>query len=846
LQEVYFNQVAERYADVTSEQIQGKTPEKAFGKELGATIRQNYNCCLQAGTSIHYEEQLAFEGHTIWTLTTLSPIRNEQGRIYRIVGTAVDISDRKLIEAQLRESEEKFRILVTHAPVGIFQTDPQGDCLFVNHKWSELTGLSLDRAMGKGWLDAIHSEDRERVFQEWYDAAQAKREFFLEYRFQTPQGKVNWVVGSAVAIRNRDGVVTGYFGTVTDISDRKAADEALQQSEARFRELAEIIDEVFYITSPGATQILYISPAYEKIWGRTCESLYQKPHSWLEAIHPDDRDRILSAFVKQLQGGRLQEEYRIIRPDGELRWISDRNFHIYDEAGQVLRYVGVATDITERKLAEIGLREMSSALSNAVEGISQLDCQGRYLMVNQAYASAVGYQPEEMVGMEWQRTVHPEDIEMMMAAYQQMLSAGKVETEARGIRKDGSIFYKQLNMIAIYNDRGQSSGHYCFMKDISDRKRAEQKIREQAALLDIASDAIFVRDLEHQILFWNSGAEQLYGWTTAEVIDKKANELLCQKIRPEMEQIFKTVLESGFWQGELQKVTKSGKEVIVNSRMTLVRDEAGNPKSILTVDTDITEKKQLEKQFYQAQRLESLGTLASGIAHDLNNILTPILAVAQLLPIKLPNLERQNRRLLEILTDNAKRGAELVKQILSFARGEEEEKVLLQPKYAIEETERIIKVTFPKLIAIHTNIPKQNLGTISANPTQIAQVLMNLCVNARDAMPNGGTLTIAVENFSVDENYARMNLAAKVGNYVAITVSDTGCGIPEAIKERIFDPFFTTKEVGKGTGLGLATAIGIVKKHGGFVNVKSEVGKGSQFQVCLPASDTAATQVDSE
>jgi PAS domain S-box-containing protein len=594
---VHFNQVAERYADVTSEQIQGKTPEKAFGKELGATIRQNYNCCLQAGTSIHYEEQLAFEGHTIWTLTTLSPIRNEQGRIYRIVGTAVDISDRKLIEAQLRESEEKFRILVTHAPVGIFQTDPQGDCLFVNHKWSELTGLSLDRAMGKGWLDAIHSEDRERVFQEWYDAAQAKREFFLEYRFQTPQGKVNWVVGSAVAIRNRDGVVTGYFGTVTDISDRK---------------------------------------------------------------------------------------------------------------------------------------------------------------------------------------------------------------------------------------------------------RAEQKIREQAALLDIASDAIFVRDLEHQILFWNSGAEQLYGWTTAEVIDKKANELLCQKIRPEMEQIFKTVLESGFWQGELQKVTKSGKEVIVNSRMTLVRDEAGNPKSILTVDTDITEKKQLEKQFYQAQRLESLGTLASGIAHDLNNILTPILAVAQLLPIKLPNLERQNRRLLEILTDNAKRGAELVKQILSFARGEEEEKVLLQPKYAIEETERIIKVTFPKLIAIHTNIPKQNLGTISANPTQIAQVLMNLCVNARDAMPNGGTLTIAVENFSVDENYARMNLAAKVGNYVAITVSDTGCGIPEAIKERIFDPFFTTKEVGKGTGLGLATAIGIVKKHGGFVNVKSEVGKGSQFQVCLPASDTAATQVDSE
>jgi nitrogen-specific signal transduction histidine kinase len=279
--------------------------------------------------------------------------------------------------------------------------------------------------------------------------------------------------------------------------------------------------------------------------------------------------------------------------------------------------------------------------------------------------------------------------------------------------------------------------------------------------------------------------------------------------------------------------------------MTLVRDEAGNPKSILTVDTDITEKKQLEAQFYQAQRLESLGTLASGIAHDMNNLLTPIMAVSQLLPIKLPNLDEQNRRLLEILTDNAKRGAELVKQILSFARSDEEERVILQPKYAIEETERIIKETFPKSIAIHILIPSQNLWTISANSTQISQVLMNLCVNARDAMPNGGRLTIAAENVSVDENYAEMNVDAKVGNYVAITVADTGCGIPKEIEERIFDTFFTTKESGKGTGLGLSTAIGIVKNHGGFVKVESEVGTGSQFQVFFPASDTVVRQEDS-
>ena len=406
---------------------------------------------------------------------------------------------------------------------------------------------------------------------------------------------------------------------------------------------------------------------------------------------------------------------------------------------------GFVTDISDRKSAEIGLREMSAVLSNAVEGISQLDSQGRYLMVNQAYASAVGYQPEEMLGMEWQRTVHPEDIEMVTTAYQQMLNTGKVDVEARGVRQDGSIFYKQLNMIAVYNEQGQSTGHYCFMKDISERqaalrerKSAEQKIREQAALLDIASDAIFVRDLENQILFWNSGAERLYGWTAAEAVGNRANELICQLIDSQIQTAIKIVFEVGSWQGELQKLTKSGQEAIVSSRMTLVRDEAGQAKSILTVDTDITEKKQIEAQFYRAQRLESLGTLASGIAHDINNILTPIIGFAQLLPLQLPNLDARNRQMLEIITDNAKRGAELVKQILLFAQGEPEQRVVLQLKNLLKEIEHIVKETFPNSIEIISSQGTSELWTISADPTQIYQVLINLCVNARDAMPDGG------------------------------------------------------------------------------------------------------------
>jgi two-component system, cell cycle sensor histidine kinase and response regulator CckA len=250
--------------------------------------------------------------------------------------------------------------------------------------------------------------------------------------------------------------------------------------------------------------------------------------------------------------------------------------------------------------------------------------------------------------------------------------------------------------------------------------------------------------------------------------------------------------------------------------------------------TDITEKKQLESQFLRTQRLESLGTLASGIAHDFNNILTPILAISQLLPMKLPNLDARDQNLLDILEDSARRGADLVKQILVFARGSEGRRSPLQMSHILSEVLQMVQQTFPKAIEIQLHLPGDDLWTISADSTQLHQVLMNLAVNARDAMPNGGLLTLSAKNILLDETFARMNLGAKAGAYVVITVADTGTGIAPELLERIFDPFFTTKEVGKGTGLGLSTTLGIIKNHEGFVKVHSAVDQGSQFKVYLP------------
>jgi two-component system, cell cycle sensor histidine kinase and response regulator CckA len=376
--------------------------------------------------------------------------------------------------------------------------------------------------------------------------------------------------------------------------------------------------------------------------------------------------------------------------------------------------------------------------------------------------------------------------------------------------------------------------------EIRDRQKAEKKIQEQAALLNITTDAIFVRDANNLIRYWNKGAENLYGWTAEEVIGKNTREILYKtETFPQLDNIQQILAKVGSWQGELHQVTKMGNPIIVASRWTLIDTLEGQPNSILTVNTNITEKKQLEAQFLQAQRMESLGTLASGIAHDLNNTLTPMMMIIQMLETKVSG--EQGRQWLTLLENNVRRSADLVKQVLYFSRGSEVQFASLQVRHLILETEQILKQSFSKSINIFVDIPKPNLWSIYGDTTQLHQVLMNLCINARDAMPTGGTLRISAKNVWIDAECTRKNIDAKVGPYVAISVSDTGVGIPKEIIDRIFEPFFTTKEVGKGTGLGLSTVMGIVKSHGGFVIAKSEVGKGSEFQIYLPVNQTVET-----
>jgi len=505
-----------------------------------------------------------------------------------------------------------------------------------------------------------------------------------------------------------------------DVTARLAAERQLRESEERFRHLAENIAEVFWIWDVASDRLAYVSPAYTQVWGRPVEALASSPDDWLDAIHPDDRERVRISLRTNQISGKYDQIYRVVRPDGTVRWIHDRAFPIRDAAGTVFRVVGTALDITKRRLVEA-------------------------------------------------------------------------------------------------------------------------RLVEQAALLDQANDAIMVRDLEHNILYWNQSATRLFGWSRDEVLNQNARSLLA--VEPaHYDAATHALLEHGEWIGELEKRARD-RRVTVASRWTLVRDGDGQPTSVLIIDTDITGQRRAQEQAWRAQRLESVGTLAGGIAHDLNNVLAPIMMSIESLreivtdPDAVP--------LLDILNESAHRGADLVRQVLSFARGVDGDRVPVSLVPLIKDLLKVLRDTFPKSIEIRLEAP-EHLWYVSGDPTQLHQVFMNLCVNARDAMPDGGRLLIGLENVVLDDAYVAMNADARQGAYIKVKVVDSGTGIPREIRDRMFEPFFTTKEVGKGTGLGLSTTMAIVRSHRGFINVYSEPGLGTKFHLYLPAEVAVSETIQVE
>jgi two-component system, cell cycle sensor histidine kinase and response regulator CckA len=617
---------------------------------------------------------------------------------------------------------------------------------------------------------------------------------------------------------------------------RKIATENLKLARA----VASVSDGVI-VTDPNQPDnpIIYANPAFSRITGYLPAEIIGRNCRFLQGPGTDKK---VIAKIKRAVAKRREIQATLLnyRQDGQPFWNEVKISPVFSEKGDLLYFVGIQTDITSRKIAEEEMRSTQNFLNSIVENIPDAifvkDAKKlNYVSINKAGAEMIEFDKAEIIGQSDYELFSKELADWLTAKDREVLSNQQIiDIPEEPIKtKNEKVRILHTKKIPVLDKSGKPQYLLTISEDITERKFASEQIREQATLLDKSQDAIFVIDTENFIRFCNQSAQRLYGCNSREIVSFSSEILF--KDSPQIQQVRQTVFATGEWHGELRQVTKTGKEIIVESRWTLVQDEEDKPKSILIVNTDITEKKQLEAQFQRAQRLESIGTLAGGMAHDLNNILTPILTSVQILQMVVT--DERSQRLLNLLESNAKRGANLIKQVLSFARGTEGEKAVIQVVDLIEEVAKIVKETFPKSIDMRTRTIAE-LWPICGDATQLHQVLINLCVNARDAMPNGGTLNISTENITIDAQYAKMNIDAKVGRYVAIAVADTGCGIPPEIIDRIFEPFFTTKEVGKGSGLGLSTVMGIIKGHGGFINAYSEVGKGTRFKVYLPARET--------
>ncbi|HRE82720.1 MAG TPA: ATP-binding protein [Opitutaceae bacterium] len=372
--------------------------------------------------------------------------------------------------------------------------------------------------------------------------------------------------------------------------------------------------------------------------------------------------------------------------------------------------------------------------------------------------------------------------------------------------------------------------------EVSQRRAAEARIRQQASLLDKARDAICVVTLDRRVTFWNASAARLYGWTASEAIGGDLGQLFNLSDTSRLDEAFERLSHSGEWAGELRTRNRQGVTIVTESRWTLVTGSDQRAESVLIINTDVTDRKRLESQLMRAQRLESIGTLAGGIAHDLNNVLAPIMMAANVLTLQMRGEE--NAELLEAIETSARHGSELIRQLLMFARGADGQKTQIHLKAVMGDLEKLLRPSIGRAISLSVEF-NDPISPIFADLTQFNQTIVNLCVNARDAMPSGGSLTIRIGNTFLTETTLLEKQGVRPGPFVRIDVIDTGSGIPPEIIDQIFDPFFTTKAPDRGTGLGLSNVLGILKGHGGFIDVDSTPKVGTTFSLYFPAVSTA-------
>ncbi|MFA5262630.1 MAG: PAS domain S-box protein, partial [Opitutaceae bacterium] len=741
----------------------------------------------------------------------------------------------------LAESADRFKRIVENSRAGFFRLGLDGRYEDVNRSWLDMHGYaSCKEVIGKHFSFTQVESDLPEASAIVEQVLSGRGHPPGDFTHRRKDGSVGYHTYSACAVMH-EGRIVGLECFLIDTT-------ALRRVEADYAMLFNEMTDAFAIHEiicdkldrPIDFRYVTVNPAFERLTGRKAAE-------------------IVGRTIKEIE---LNVEAQCIEKLGRVALSgASTTFEHFDATfGRLLsvnafqsaprRVACTFTDITERKRAENDLAQDEAELAAIHEHVPMMllliDKAGKVRRYNRTaveFSSLFDTQEKMETAGSFLRCIHAFDSDagcgqglncancILRQACTDSIEAGRshhreecVLCLMRGEQPSDISLRFSTAQVRIGND---SLVLLC-LEDITPQKEAEARIVQQAALLDITRDAICVLSSDYAIEYWNRGAETIFGWAATEATGCDWETLIFKQESPEFRKAWAIIIEKGEWMGELLALSKEGDGRTLQCRGTRVDPAKGGPVSVLLVCTDITESKQLETQFFHMQRIESLGSIASGIAHDLNNILSPIMMSVDLLPSRLTTPE--DAALIEMLRASAHRGSEIVQQLLLFSRGSDTPRQPLNPGSIVIEMAGIVRQTFPRNITLITEVP-QGLWEVLADSTQIHQVLLNLCVNARDAMNDRGTLRLHVENVTLQPD----RTDTRSGSFVLIRISDTGCGIAPDHLNRIFDPFFTTKPVGKGTGLGLSTALGIVKSHGGFIQVKSQPGLGTEFCVYLPA-----------
>jgi len=883
---------------------EGEKIEDVLPYDVLGRLSKRIDCVLK-GETIIYEKKINVPNTgNLWFELAYTPIFDEQKEVVGVVIAFKDLMTTGEHTMQDEDSEQFFKTLIQFAPDITAVVNEHGILQYVSTSSISEMGFLPEELKGKNLVEFIHPDDQ-YVFENTLANAQFEYEQSINIDIRLKHKNTSWIHLDATIKQfwfSKHNEMH-FLIYAQNITERKQVEDALKLhvSAIEASQNGVMIVDALLEDSP----IIYVNPRFEAITGyEGCEIMGLNPRF----LHRDDGSQSdLEQVRNAMRYGKpctvLLKNYK---KDGSLFWNELTISPIYDNDGSLTHFVGTANDVSERILSNEKLNKSNDILKAISEIQSVFISESapkdlfehllnRMLSLTKSQFGFIGEMIEQAGEQELViRSVsdekkirqielvdfHGNACSMLPNLCNKVIETGKpiIENQLRmNLHKKHNVpeqhpmintfigmplisGEKVIGVAGVSNRRGgydQQVVDYLapFLSTCASiiqaqrqniwRKKAEEKLREQAALLDITEEAIIVYDENDTVLYWNNGAVKMYGWSRSEIIGKNAGDFLNAL---DKEAVFKAkaaVSETGHWIGEFTHTTKSGKEIIVASRWNSMppSKHGQESKPILILNTDITNKKKFESHLLRAQRLESLGRLVSGIAHDLNNILSPILLSLQLLKRK--TADEKTKSLINTLELSAKRGGNLVKQVLSFAKGVECERVPIKIEHSVQEVEKILFETFPKTIDIDIFYNKP-LWYVHGDSTQLHQVLLNLCVNARDAMHpfNSGTLRINISNATVSEVEAAIYPDAHAGRYVKVSVSDTGTGIAPEHLDSIYEPFFTTKDPGQGTGLGLSTVFMIVKSHQGFISVYSELNKGTTFNVFLPAFDSDEAEVE--